>query len=68
MKREKMPDITHCLGDGCPMKETCYRAQAKPSMLQSYFSEVPFKDELCEYYIEIPKTNVRQPYKKTKNR
>ena len=48
---EKMPDITMCLGTGCPHKETCYRFTAKPSEYrQAYFMEAPIKEGKCEYY------------------
>jgi hypothetical protein len=54
-----MPDISMCTNIFCPLRETCYRAKAKPSMYQSY---APFtydkKKKDCEYYMEIkPKTN-----------
>jgi hypothetical protein len=31
-----MPDISLCVNDDCPLKDTCYRRQAEPSQLQSY--------------------------------
>ena len=31
-----MPDITMCTSNGCPVKDSCYRAQATPDELQSY--------------------------------
>ena len=46
-----MPDITMCKGDGCPVKETCYRYTAKPNEYrQSYFVEVPYKDDVCDHF------------------
>jgi len=45
-----MPDISKCLGTGCPYKETCYRYTAKPSDWQSYFSVPPIKDGKCDMY------------------
>ena len=46
-----MPDITMCEGEGCDVKNTCYRFTAKPSkFMQSYFTATPIKDEGCEYY------------------
>lgn len=46
-----MPDITMCSGEGCPLKESCYRYTAKPSEYwQSYFIDPPIKDGECEYY------------------
>ena len=48
---EKMPDITMCLGTGCPHKETCYRFTAKPSEYrQAYFMEAPIKEGKCDMY------------------
>jgi len=31
-----MPDVTMCTSNECPVKDTCYRAQATPDKLQSY--------------------------------
>lgn len=57
-----MPDITMCTGEGCPLKQTCWRYIAKPSEWQCYFTEVPLKDGKCDYYVysmiwEKPKDN-----------
>jgi hypothetical protein len=39
-----MADITKCKGEGCPIKEQCYRFTAVDSYdMQSYFVEPPFK-------------------------
>jgi hypothetical protein len=49
-----MPDITMCSGDGCPIKETCYRYKATPTEWQSYFSTPPFdKRRGCQSYWEM---------------
>lgn len=57
-----MSDITMCPGNGCPLKETCYRYKAKPSQYQSFFAELPpwdyDKDE-CTRYWEIEKEEQR---------
>ena len=46
-----MPDITMCSGEGCPVKESCYRFTAKPNEYrQSYFVEPPIKDGKCDHY------------------
>lgn len=45
-----MPDIAMCSGDGCPLKEKCYRFTAKPSDYQSYFLDPPIKDDKCNHY------------------
>tara|TARA_R110001599_G_scaffold51909_1_gene145516 strand:+ start:173 stop:343 length:171 start_codon:yes stop_codon:yes gene_type:complete len=51
-----------CKGDGCTLKENCYRFKAKASHYQSYISEPPHKgvdedgNSKCEYYWIINKT------------
>lgn len=44
-----MPDITMCAGDGCPVKENCYRYTAKASGRQSYFAMTPY-DKGCVWF------------------
>ena len=44
-------DITKCTGEGCPVKEKCFRFTTKAS--GSYFTEVPCVLEpvfLCDYF------------------
>jgi hypothetical protein len=48
-----MTDITKCTGEGCELKETCYRYTAPMGMYQSMFVEVPIKDGKCEYQWNI---------------
>ncbi len=37
-----MPDITMCSGEGCELKETCYRYKAIPNEYrQSFFKQPP---------------------------
>ncbi len=60
-------DITKCKGDGCPLKDKCFRHTAPANEYwQSYFVNPPYKDNTCEYYWENvgdgPKT------KRTRNR
>jgi len=45
-----MTDITKCTGEGCELKETCYRFTAPTGMYQSMFVEVPIEDNNCNYY------------------
>lgn len=47
-----MADITMCSGQGCPMKEKCYRFMAIPNIYrQSYFVNPPIKsDGTCESF------------------
>jgi len=55
-----MADITMCLGDGCNLKNSCYRHKATPSYYrQAYFLEPPYSEEngTCEFYWELGNTN-----------
>jgi hypothetical protein len=46
-----MADITKCKGEGCPVKENCYRFTAlADEYYQSYFVESPFKDGKCDMF------------------
>ena len=55
-----MPDITMCNGQGCELKETCYRYTATPSKyMQSYFTETPIKNGECEYYWQDAKERAK---------
>lgn len=46
-----MADITKCKGDGCPMKDKCFRYTAPANEYwQSYFVNPPFKDSKCDHY------------------
>lgn len=46
-----MPDITKCTGEGCPLKEGCYRFTAPDTeFMQSYFAEAPVLNGECEYF------------------
>lgn len=49
-----MADICKCFGQigaiDCPYKEKCYRYTAKASDYQSYFMELPLKNDKCDHY------------------
>lgn len=48
-----MPDISMCEGQGCPLKDTCYRHTAAPSSyLQAYFCDPPYdkEEKTCTFY------------------
>jgi hypothetical protein len=49
-----MADITKCFGEEdeiiCPYREKCYRFTAKADEYQSYFMELPLKDDKCDHY------------------
>lgn len=46
-------DIAMCFGTDCELKEKCYRCLAKPDKYQTYFTEVPIKDNKCESFLDI---------------
>lgn len=43
-----MADISKCTGEGCPIKEKCYRYTAPTSIWQSYL-DIKY-EENCDYY------------------
>lgn len=47
-----MADITKCTGNGCKLKESCYRYTVKDSEFrQAYFAESPINlDSFCDMY------------------
>ena len=45
-----MSIITMCSGEGCDLKDECYRHTANPSDWQSWFMEVPIKDGKCDMF------------------
>lgn len=60
-----MPDITMCKGEGCPIKNHCYRYTTKPSeFMQSYFKESPWDGERCEM---VWSNQSQQIYEQLKN-
>lgn len=48
-----MADISMCSGQGCPLRNKCYRHKAPKSEYQSWFMTVPYnkKQRKCEYFI-----------------
>ena len=52
-----MPDISMCKGNGCPIKENCYRYKAIPEQCQSFFLQPPYdheKKECMAFWIDPP--------------
>ena len=46
-----MPDISKCHGEGCSVKDNCYRFTAESSPIwQSYFSSAPIENNKCENF------------------
>lgn len=50
-ERLTMADITMCSNQDCPLKDSCYRAQAEPSYWQSY--ALFEHDGECEWFIQF---------------
>lgn len=46
-----MADISMCSNQECKLRETCYRANAKIGMWQSWAMFEPDSDTQCEYWI-----------------
>jgi hypothetical protein len=55
-----MPDISMCNDYSCPQFDDCYRAQAKPSMRQSYFMASPRDKDKCSYFWPLEETDERE--------
>jgi hypothetical protein len=53
-----MTDITKCTGEGCELKETCYRYTAPMGDYQSMFVTVPFADGECNH--QWPNNNFKK--------
>ena len=45
-------DVCMCKGIDCPLKDKCLRYNAKPSKLQTYFTEIQYQNGKCEYFVD----------------
>jgi len=48
-----MADIAMCQGDGCPVKEDCWRYMAPTGIWQTYLATPPYTEEGCEYFWDM---------------
>lgn len=48
-------DITMCPGDGCPLRDRCFRARAVPSARQDWLGSEPYNATLnrCEMFWDV---------------
>ena len=46
-----MSDITKCSGFNCPLKDNCERYKAIGGNWEYYFTEPPYKDGECEFFL-----------------
>lgn len=57
-----MPDITMCTSNKCELRKDCYRHEATPSLMQSYFvlpDDDVSENKDCEYFLSLaPKQEV----------
>ena len=47
-----MHEITKCAGDGCPLRDNCYRYTCEPDpLMQHWFKEIPYDErtETCDH-------------------
>lgn|GEM_PF-1583820 len=52
-----MVDLDKCSGEGCPLKENCYRYLAPSSFIrQAYFMKPPFEGDSCNQFMTVQKT------------
>lgn len=46
-----MAEIAMCRGDGCPLKDMCYRHTAeKDPYRQMYYTKTPYENGKCKQY------------------
>ena len=49
-------DITHCSGEGCPMRDICYRHRAYKEMniaeVVQVFIDTPYFEGECKFFVE----------------
>jgi hypothetical protein len=58
-KKNKMSDISKCLGTDCPHREKCYRFTAPADEYQAYFTEPPIKaDGTCDFFWGQAQTDI----------
>ena len=50
-----MADISMCAGEGCEVKETCYRSQATPSKYRQSYIKPDIQKKDCDYYWNLQK-------------
>ena len=57
-----MPDLTLCSSKECPVRDACYRSQAKPGQFQSYsnFEYTCNEDNGFSYYIQLELNEIKQ--------
>jgi hypothetical protein len=55
-------DITMCSGEGCPLKDGCFRARAVAHGRQDWFGAPPFdaKTNSCESFMPLPAATHKQ--------
>jgi len=64
-------DITLCKGNGCLLRDKCKRATSKPSEMQSWFTDEPFRivegKFTCEMFWGEPQTEILNQLKEITN-
>ena len=53
-----MTDISKCCGEGCKLRDTCFRYLAEPSEYQSYLTIAPSSDTECVMYWKCEPDNL----------
>lgn len=45
-------DISMCNSKDCPLKETCFRFLAIPSLVYQSYADFKYENGNCEYYLK----------------
>lgn len=55
-----MIDLCLCSGGSCPLKNACLRYLIKPKALDNFFTEIPYCDNGCDFYMEVKDDTIRK--------
>ncbi len=54
-----MPDFSKCNGEGCPIRDKCYRYVCKPDLYQYYIQTPEVINGKCDYQMSIPESKCK---------
>ena len=55
-----MCDISMCSNGFCPLKEECYRFNAKPNEFRQSYGQFEFRDGNCDHFWEMKHQPTKQ--------
>lgn len=62
-----MPDIAKCTGEGCILKQKCFRFTSEADEYQAYFLKPPIKKNKCEMFWGNFANSIYEDFKKITN-